>query len=190
MHLHIHLEQVLDNDVFWTYEGTRTDGNLFQNGWASITGGSNYLNGTYLNVPLTTNGDGKDAKADIVISGNSVTSVTITDFGYGYDIGDTISADNLNLGNNGGAGFTITLTQVVRQIELHCDLPHQLKVGDLVNVAGVSPVSYNKANYIVSEVIDLLIDSLLRGTLQQLLQQMLQQVIVEVLQKFILMNQT
>ena len=103
---------------------------------------------------MTTNGDGKDAKADIVISGNSVTSVTITDFGYGYDIGDTISADNLNLGNSAsGAGFTITLTQVVRQIELHCDLPHQLKVGDLVNVSGISPVSYNKANYIVSDVI-------------------------------------
>ena len=52
-------------------------------------------NGTYLNVPLTTNGDGKDAKATFVVSGNAVTSVTITEFGYGYDIGDTITADDL-----------------------------------------------------------------------------------------------
>ena len=103
-----------DGVVNWKYIRTRTDGNLFQDGWASITGGSGYLNGTYTNVPLTTNGDGLTAKATIVVSGGAVAVVTITDFGYGYDIGDTISADDVNLGNNGGSSFSITLTSSKR----------------------------------------------------------------------------
>ena len=141
---------VSDGGANWTFKRTRTDGNLFQDGWSSITGGSNYLNGTYINVPLTSSGDGLGAKATIVISGNAVTTVTITDFGYGYDVGDTISADNVNLGNAvSGAGFSITLTQVQREVQFHTNKAHQLKEGDLVNVSGVSPVSYNKANYIV-----------------------------------------
>ena len=138
-----------DGGVNWKYIRTRTDGNLFQDGWASITGGSGYLNGTYTNVPLTTNGDGLTAKATIVVSGGAVAVVTITDFGYGYDIGDTISADDVNLGNNGGSSFSITLTQVVRETQCHTNRPHQLNAGDLVNISGVSPVSYNKTNYIV-----------------------------------------
>ena len=141
---------VSDGGANWTFKRTRTDGNLFQDGWSSITGGSNYLNGTYINVPLTSSGDGLGAKATIVISGNAVTTVTITDFGYGYDVGDTISADNVNLGNAvSGAGFSITLTQVQREVQFQTNKAHQLKEGDLVNVSGVSPVSYNKANYIV-----------------------------------------
>ena len=99
-----------DGTVTWEYIRIRTDGNLFQDGWSSITGGSNYLDGTYENVPLTTSGDGLTGKATILVSGGSVTSVTITSFGYGYNIGDTISAANVNIGNNsGGSGFSITL---------------------------------------------------------------------------------
>ena len=139
-----------DGTVTWDYIRIRTDGNLFQDGWSSITGGSNYLDGTYENVPLTTSGDGLTGKATIIISGGSVTSVTITSFGYGYNIGDTISAANVNLGNNsGGSGFSITLTQVVRETQCRSTEAHQLKVGDLVNISGVSPASYNKTNYIV-----------------------------------------
>ena len=139
-----------DGGVSWKYLRIRTDGNLFQDGWASITGGSSYEDGTYTDVPLTTNGDGKAAKATIVVVSNSVTNVTITEFGYGFDIGDTISADNVNLGNKvGGNGFTITLTQVVRETQCRVDAAHQLSAGDIVNISGVSPSSYNKTNYVV-----------------------------------------
>ena len=139
-----------DGGVAWKYLRIRTDGNLFQDGWASITGGSSYENGTYTDVPITTNGDGKAAKATIVVSSNAVTSVTITEFGYGFDIGDTISADNVNIGNKvGGSGFTITLTQVVRETQCRADAAHQLSAGDIVNISGVSPSSYNKTNYVV-----------------------------------------
>ena len=143
---------VTDGGIVWTYEGIRADGNLFQDGWGSITGGSGYSDGTYTNVPLTTDGDGLNAKATIVVSSGTVASVTITEFGYGYDIGDAISATDLNLGNGGGSGFTITLTQLVREFECHTNKPHQLRVGDLINVSGISPASYNKTNYIVDSV--------------------------------------
>ena len=139
--------------VLWRYLRIRTDGNLFQDGWSGITGGSNYANGTYINVPLGTDGDGLGAKATIVVSGNAVSSVTITSFGYGYDIGDKLTVDNINIGNNpSGAGFEITLTQVQREVQCHLASglnSHQLTAGDIVNISGVSPTAYNKANYVV-----------------------------------------
>ena len=140
-----------DGVLDWTYLRVRTDGNLFQDGWSSITGGSGYTNGTYINVPITTNGDGLLGKATIVVGSGAVQAVTITEFGYGYDIGDTISADDINIGNGGGSGFTITLTQVQREVQCHVSgiNSHQLSAGDIVNISGVSPTSYNKTNYVV-----------------------------------------
>ena len=136
-----------DGDVSWTYLRIRTDGNLFQDGWASITGGSNYANGTYTDVPIiTTNAgaSGKGGKATIVVSSNSVSTVTITDTGTAYNIGDTISVDNLNIGNGaGGTGFLLTLTQVEIEAECHCDKAHQLGIGDTVNISGIVPTEWN-----------------------------------------------
>ena len=143
---------VTDGTLTWTYVRLRTDGNLYQDGWSSITGGSNYANGTYANVPLSTNGSGLGGQATIVVSGNAVSSVTITTAGTGYNVGDTISADNINLGNAAspaGSGFTITLTQTQREAVGHTNLAHQLGIGDTVNVSGVSPSSYNKTDYTV-----------------------------------------
>jgi hypothetical protein len=79
----------------------------------AITGGSNYTNGTFTNVSLT-GGTGTGAKATIVVSGNSVTSVTITTKGNGYTASDTLSAAASSIGNGvqtlgtitGGSGYT------------------------------------------------------------------------------------
>ena len=57
----------------WTFVRNRTDGNLLQAGVGSITGGSNYADGTYSEVPLTTSGNGSGAKATIVVSSGAVT---------------------------------------------------------------------------------------------------------------------
>ena len=142
--------------VEWKYIRVRTDGNLYQGGWSSITGGSNYLNGTYVNVPLTTNGNGLNGKATIVVSGGSVTSVTITDPGYGYEVGNTISALNINLGYNltpsAGSGFTITLTEVQKEVVFRSNKAHQLKVGDVVSISGIIPSNYDKADYTVVRI--------------------------------------
>ena len=142
--------------VEWEYQRIRTDGNLYQGGWASITGGSNYLNGTYTDVPFTTTGDGVGGRGTIVVSGGSVTAVTITSPGYGYVIGDTISALNLNLGNNltpsAGSGFSITLTEVETEVIFRSDSSHYLSVGDTVKVTGINPSDYDKNDYSVVRI--------------------------------------
>lgn len=71
-----------------------------------LVGGSGYTNnGTYTNVDLT-GGSGTGAKATVVVTGNAVTSVTITTKGTGYKAGDALSAAAANIGTN-GSGFLI-----------------------------------------------------------------------------------
>lgn len=76
----------------------------------TLVPGSGYVNGTYVNVPLT-GGAGSGAQATIVVAGTLVTSVVITLGGTGYVVGNVLSASNTNLGGS-GTGFTITVRQV------------------------------------------------------------------------------
>jgi len=59
--------------------------------FGTVTGGSSFVNGTYVNVPLT-GGSGSDASATVVVSGGVITSVTVTNSGSGYAVGNTLSA--------------------------------------------------------------------------------------------------
>ena len=143
---------VSDGAMTWTYLRKRTDGNVALGSLTITAGGSNYSNGTYDDVPLTTNNSGKGAIATIVVSGGSVTTVTITDGGTAYNVGDTLSAANINLGNASspaGSGFSITLAEVDTEAQVHCDLAHQVSDGDIVNISGVTPSGYNKTDYTV-----------------------------------------
>ena len=76
----------------------------------TITGGSAYTNGTYSNTTLT-GGAGEGAKATIVVSGGSVTSVTITTVGAAYEVGNILSATI-----PGGAGFQVPVASLYEQI--------------------------------------------------------------------------
>ena len=141
-----------DGAMLWTYLRKRTDGNVALGSLSITAGGSNYSDGSYSDVPLTTNNSGKGAVADIVVSSGSVTSVTITNGGTAYNVGDTLSATNVNLGNASGpagSGFSITLAEVDTEMQVHCDDAHQLKIGDIVNISGVTPSGYNKTDYTV-----------------------------------------
>lgn len=73
---------------------------------AITSGGSGYANGTHYNVPLT-NGTGNGASANIVTSGGAVTSVTLTNGGALYTVGDSLS-----VGLSAGAGFSIPVTSI------------------------------------------------------------------------------
>ena len=65
-----------------------------------ITGGTNYTNGTYKNIALTaTTGIGSGATANLTVSGNAVTSVTLTNGGNGYVYLDTLSVAPASIGN-------------------------------------------------------------------------------------------
>ena len=74
----------------------------------TLVGGTLYTDGTYNNVPLT-GGSGGSATANITISGNVVTAVTLVLAGAGYQIGDTLSADSANIGLT-GSGFQINVS--------------------------------------------------------------------------------
>ena len=81
--------------------------------FGSITGGSNYTNGTYTDVPLT-GGAGTGATATIVVTSNSVSSISITDSGNDYAVSNSMSCSADAIGNGihtfgtitGGAGYT------------------------------------------------------------------------------------
>jgi len=76
----------------------------------TLVGGSTYTNGTYTNVTLT-GGSGTGAKATIVVSGATVTSVTLTKAGNGYVVGDTLSATAASIGGT-GSGFSIKVATI------------------------------------------------------------------------------
>jgi hypothetical protein len=79
-------------------------------GSGTITGGSLYTNGTYNNVALS-GGSGNGAYADIVVSGQTVTSVTIKNNGSFYVIGDQLSCPSSSIGGS-GSGFLYTITSI------------------------------------------------------------------------------
>lgn len=74
------------------------------------TGGTLYTNGNYENVALT-GGSGSGATANIDIIGGSVASVTLTNGGSFYLLGDTLSVSSADVGGT-GSGFSITTTTV------------------------------------------------------------------------------
>lgn len=89
--------------------------------FGNIIGGSGYVPGTYANVPITTlTGNGAAAFGTVVVSGGSVTSITVESnlaapgditqgAGYGYLPGDTITVSNTSLGG-AGTGFSAPVT--------------------------------------------------------------------------------
>jgi hypothetical protein len=76
----------------------------------TLVGGTLYTNGTYTNVTLT-GGSGSGAKATIVVSGGSVTTVTLTTPGNGYTVGNTLSATAASIGGT-GSGFSIKVATI------------------------------------------------------------------------------
>lgn len=76
----------------------------------AITAGAGYINGTYVNVPLT-GGTGGGAMANIVVVGGAVTTCGIVYVGGGYAVNDVLSASNANLGG-AGAGFSVPITSI------------------------------------------------------------------------------
>jgi hypothetical protein len=91
------------------------------NGFNITNGGSSYTNGTYVAVNLT-GGSGTGAQAIVIITGGAVTTVYITTHGYGYQVGDVLSASTgAGAGFIGttGSGFQMTITTTIEYVSLY-----------------------------------------------------------------------
>lgn len=77
---------------------------------AIANAGSGYVNATYTNVPFD-GGAGTGATANVIISGNIVTTVSINQPGINYVIGDTLTINAIYLGN-AGSGFSFLVNEV------------------------------------------------------------------------------
>ena len=64
------------------------------------TNSTDAVDDTYIAAALTTNGSGTGAQATVVVSGNEVTSVTITAAGSGHAIGDNLTIPASVIGGN------------------------------------------------------------------------------------------
>lgn len=91
--------------AFWAYTLNGSIGVL-----GTITPGSGYVNGSYINVPLT-GGSGNSALANITVAGGVITAVTITSMGFQYKAGDVLHASNTLLGGS-GSGFGVVVSTI------------------------------------------------------------------------------
>ena len=66
------------------------------------TAGTSGTNGTYTNIPIR--GDGTNGKVTVIIGGNAVTSVAVTNVGSGYTYGYITVADIISAGGSGLTG--------------------------------------------------------------------------------------
>jgi hypothetical protein len=81
-----------------------------------ITAGTNYTPGTYVEVPLSYNstniGGGSGATANITVnSSKQVSSVTLSNGGQFYNVGDVLTVSGTTIGSS-GTGFSIPVTAI------------------------------------------------------------------------------
>jgi len=76
-----------------------------------VSGGSNYTNGTYENIPVT-GGSGQNATCTVTVAGSTITSFTINNGGQFFVVGDTLSVSASSIGTGSGSGFSTTVTAV------------------------------------------------------------------------------
>jgi len=111
----------------------------------SITAGSGYTNGSYVNVPLT-GGAGTQAAANITVAGGVVTAVTLMNPGSGYVIGNALSALAANIGGT-GSGFSVPVASLNAGAFFSPDKTHLVDAGYTVGAKilyeALMPVLYN-----------------------------------------------
>ena len=85
--------------------------------------------GTYLNCISTSSGSGTGAKFTVVVDGSSTPTVTCTHGGVDYQVGDTITIADSQLGSGGAAALTMTVATLKLNLQAEMFL-----VNDSVNV--------------------------------------------------------
>ena len=85
-------------------------GDILVGSGATVTSaGIGYTDGTFNNVSLITRtGYGAGAKANVTISGNVLSSISIVDGGRGYNVGDTLSLPEIGQGLGSGGQVVVS----------------------------------------------------------------------------------
>lgn len=96
--------------------------------FGSITGGSGGVNGIYQHIALT-GGTGTGATANITISGNAVTAVTVVNPGQNYVISDSLSATVGSV-----SGFSVPVATVGQNTINTCTITGNEFFGVLYNI--------------------------------------------------------
>jgi hypothetical protein len=102
----------------------------------TLVAGSGYVNGSYSAVPLL-GGSGISATANITVSGNVVTAVTLVSGGFNYVVGNILTASNTNLGGS-GSGFSINVATIVNGFTANANNLWQFDIGFDAGNGGVS----------------------------------------------------
>ena len=132
---------VTDGSMTWTYIRRRTDGAVMATTTNSL--GTGYNQGIYTDVPMVTNGNGKDLLLDLNVSvqGGGVTVTAVKTRGTAFKIGDTITVDNVNVGGS-GSGFQLTVSQITLEAVCRSNLAHQVRSNDIVWFSGMNDSAY------------------------------------------------
>ena len=96
-----------------TFESTFTQGG-FVDDVIIASGGSGFTNGQYFDVPLT-GGTGTGLKVNIVVAGNVVTELTVTDGGNGYSGDFTVTSNPTQIGSGSALVLQAKVSTVLRQ---------------------------------------------------------------------------
>ena len=131
-----------------TFESTFTQGG-FVDDVIIATGGSGFTNGQYFDVPLT-GGTGTGLKCNIVVSGNVVTELTVTDGGNGYSADFTVTSTPTQIGSGSSLVLQAKVSTVLRQyanVSLDVNRVTDLTISaDLYGTIGVSRFKKSQFN--------------------------------------------
>ena len=134
-----------------TFESTFTQGG-FVDDVIIANGGSGFTNGQYFDQPLQ-GGTGTGLKANIVVSGNTVTELTVTDGGTGYNADFSITVAPSSIGGGSSLVLNAKVSTVNRQyanVSLDINRVTDLTISaDLYGTIGVS--RYKKAQFNIGQ---------------------------------------
>lgn len=114
-------------------------------GVSVINAGVGYSDGTYTNIPLITQtGFGQGAKATLGIVSAGISTVTVTDGGFGYSVGDVLTIGDIT--GNSGFGVKLGINSITSNNSLVLD-----NVQGTFSI-GISTVSYINSSGITSSI--------------------------------------
>ena len=134
-----------------TFESTFTQGG-FVDDVIIANGGSGFTNGQYFDQPLQ-GGTGTGLKANIVVAGNAVTELTVTDGGTGYNADFSITVAPSAIGGGSSLVLNAKVSTVNRQyanVSLDINRVTDLTISaDLYGTIGVS--RYKKSQFNIGQ---------------------------------------